>query len=436
MAGVLAYRRGVRSSPTNGFVPVSLPRTKNGRRLAATTVVGLASALIAVQGAHADDPLAHRHRQLQHQMKVAESSLEDASAGMRAAQIALNKAQTQLNAANAKLAKTRAALAAAVQQDNLMRARLAAAQNQLSAAKAAVAQGKIQVAQQRDAIGMFAAQTFQDGDPQLMQVLTVLQSGSAGEISGRLGVIDSVAQKQSSLLAEYRQQLADLNAKEQSVAAATALVAQEEQAAAAAVVTRQQLEAAAQAQQRAVAHLVAVRTTAKARAARIMAKDQAALNAIRRKDAAIKRAILWHKLHDGNRSWHGSGMLLRPVNGPITSPFGWRVHPIYHYWGLHDGDDFAAACGQPQFAADTGTVISEFYSSVWGNRLYIDLGNINGHNYTVIHNHLSGYAVRVGQHVSRGQVVGYTGTTGWSTGCHLHFTVLRDGVAVNPAQYF
>ncbi|MGN6161796.1 MAG: peptidoglycan DD-metalloendopeptidase family protein [Marmoricola sp.] len=396
----------------------------------------MACALVAVQGAEASDPLAHKHKQLQHQMKVAESSLEDASAGMRSAQLALNRAQRQLDVANAKLAKTRAALAVAVQQDDLMRAKLAQAQNQLSAAQAAVVQGRVTVARQRDQIGSFAAETFQNGDPQLMQIITVMQSGSAGEISGRLGVIDSVALKQSSLLAQYRQQLADLNKKEQEVAAATALVAQQQQATAAAVVTRQHLETAAQQQQQTVARLVTVRKAAKARAARIMRRDQARLNAILRKDAAIKRAILERKRHDRNRSWHGSGMLLRPVDGPITSPFGWRIHPIYHYWGLHDGDDFAASCGQPQFAADNGVVMSEYYSSVWGNRLYIDLGNINGHNYTVIHNHLRGYAVHVGQHVRRGQVVGYTGTTGWSTGCHLHFTVLRDGVAVNPAQYF
>ena len=414
-----------------------LPHTKNGRRVIATTVVGLTCALIAVQGAQADDPLTHKHRQLQHQMKTAESSLEDASAGMRSAQLALFRAEKQLNAANAKLATTKAALAVAVKQDTLMRAQLATAQSQLSAAQTAVVLGKAQVAAQRNEIGLFAAQTFQGGDPQLMQILTVLQSGSAGEISGRLGVIDSVAVKQNSLLEQYRQQLADLARKEQAVAAATAQVAQQQKVTAAAVVTRKQLESAAQTQQATVAHLVVVRKNAKAKAVAIMKRDQAKLDAIRRKDAAIKREILARKRHDANRYWSGGhGMLLRPVNGPITSPFGWRIHPIYHYWGLHDGDDFAANCGQPQFAADSGVVISEYYSSVWGNRLYIDLGNINGHNYTVIHNHLSRYAVRVGQHVRRGQVVAYTGTTGWSTGCHLHFTVLRDGVAVNPAQYF
>jgi murein DD-endopeptidase MepM/ murein hydrolase activator NlpD len=397
----------------------------------------LACALIAVQGAQADDPLANKHKQLQQQMRGAQAIFDDASATLVAAQAALSRAQQRLDAANTMLAATRKALAVAVTQDNLMRAQLATAQAQLSAAKAAVVQARQQVTQQRDAIGYFAAQTFQGGDPQLMQIITLLQSGSSSEISGRLGVIDSVASKQRWMLDEYQQQLANLSATEQSVAAATAQVAQKQQATAAAVAARQKLETAAQTQQEAVAQFVAERAKAKAMAASALAKDKAKLAALKKQDDSIKAQILARKRRDANRLWGGgSGMLLRPVDGPITSPFGWRIHPIFHYWGLHDGDDFAANCGSPQWAADDGVVISEYYSDVWGNRLYIDLGNINGHNYTVIHNHLSRYAVSVGQHVRRGQVVAYTGTTGWSTGCHLHFTVLRDGVAVNPAQYF
>ena len=399
-------------------------------------MLGLACALLAVQGAQASDPLGRKHKQLQHQMRTAQAIFDDASSTLVAATHALSAAEQRLATADRTLAATRVALAAAVKTDEVMRVRLQTAQAQLAAAQAAVDQSRAQVAQQRDDIGLFAAETFQQGDPQLMQVIALMQSGSSGEITGRLGVIDSVALKQSALLQQYRDQLAALDAQEQSVAAATHQVAVQQQATAAAVIARAKLESTAHSQQLTVARLVHTREAARARAARILRADQARLVALKRQDDRIKAEILARKRHDSNRRWRGNGMLLRPVDGPITSPFGWRIHPIYHYWGLHDGDDFAAGCGQPQYAADSGVVISEYYSSVWGNRLYIDLGNINGHNYTVIHNHLSGYAVGVGQHVGRGQVVGYTGTTGWSTGCHLHFTVLRDGVAVDPARYF
>ena len=62
-------------------------------------------------------------------------------------------------------------------------------------------------------------------------------------------------------------------------------------------------------------------------------------------------------------------------------------------------------------------------------------GKVNGHNLTVVYNHATSYRVDVGDHVTRGEIVGYVGSTGWSTGCHLHFTVLQDGTAVDPMNY-
>ncbi|MCY7396800.1 MAG: M23 family metallopeptidase, partial [Nocardioides sp.] len=129
------------------------------------------------------------------------------------------------------------------------------------------------------------------------------------------------------------------------------------------------------------------------------------------------------------------GPLLAPVTGRVTSAFGFRRHPIYGYWGLHDGTDFGVACGEGLRASGDGTVLSTVYSSVYGNRLYLDLGIVGGRSLTVVYNHLSGYAKSAGDVVSRGQVVGYVGSTGWSTGCHLHYMVLVDGEPVDPATY-
>jgi murein DD-endopeptidase MepM/ murein hydrolase activator NlpD len=79
-------------------------------------------------------------------------------------------------------------------------------------------------------------------------------------------------------------------------------------------------------------------------------------------------------------------------------------------------------------------VVSEYYSSVWGNRLYLDLGRINGAQYTAIYNHIETgeYKARVGQVVRQGQTIALAGTTGWSTACHLHFTIMRNGTPINP----
>ncbi len=81
-------------------------------------------------------------------------------------------------------------------------------------------------------------------------------------------------------------------------------------------------------------------------------------------------------------------------------------------------------------------MISEYFQSAWGNRLILDLGRVNGHGVSVIYNHLSAYRAAQGDTVSRGETVGYAGTTGWSTGCHLHFTVMVDGKPENPMNFF
>ncbi|THV08732.1 M23 family metallopeptidase, partial [Nocardioides caeni] len=179
-------------------------------------------------------------------------------------------------------------------------------------------------------------------------------------------------------------------------------------------------------------------STENARAAvvRARARDRAALKRLEKREARIKSQILALSRRQGG-SYNGDtgGLLHRPADGPVTSPFGYRTHPIYGYYGLHNGTDFGAGCGSSLWAGESGTVINTYYDEVYGNRLYLAIGKVNGASITLVYNHLSSYAVGQGAHVKRGQVVGYVGSTGWSTGCHLHFTVLRNGEPVDPMGY-
>jgi murein DD-endopeptidase MepM/ murein hydrolase activator NlpD len=129
------------------------------------------------------------------------------------------------------------------------------------------------------------------------------------------------------------------------------------------------------------------------------------------------------------------GLLQQPVAGAIGSGFGMRLHPIFHVWRMHSGVDIGASCGTPIRAAADGTVIGNTYDSASGHRLTIDHGLVGGHQLVTIYLHASSYSVRVGQSVLRGQVVGKVGSTGWSTGCHLHFSVKVDGRLTNPKLY-
>jgi murein DD-endopeptidase MepM/ murein hydrolase activator NlpD len=405
--------------------------------LAAAVAGAVASTPLALPAAYAKhDPLKHRQQQVHHHLSKAKGDLDESSRGLRRAQAALDAAQSRLRVAQRTLAGTERQLAAARATDQRMQQALATAQADLQAAQAAVAQGKADVADQKDQIGNMALADYQNGDPGLMGLVAVLGGKDPGVVTTQLNAVHGVMTRQSDTLATLADVEARLLRQEDRVAAARTRVADRRAAAAANLTHSRALTEAAAQQEHAVAALVASRRTAAVRAARVRAHDRQQLRKLRRQEARIKRQILARARHQRNRVVHDTGgMLQRPVPGYVTSPYGWREHPIYHYWGLHDGDDFHAPCGTPEVAAGNGTVISEYYSSVWGNRLFLDLGKINGHNFTVIYNHIEQYVVRSGARVSRGQVLAHAGTTGWSTGCHLHFTVMRDGVAVNPMNY-
>ncbi len=125
-----------------------------------------------------------------------------------------------------------------------------------------------------------------------------------------------------------------------------------------------------------------------------------------------------------------------PIPGaPITSSYGMRLHPVLGYWKLHDGTDFGAGCGVPIRAAAPGRVVLAGYAGGYGNQVVIDHGFVSGTLLTTAYTHLSRFAVSSGTSVSRGQVIGYVGTTGYSTGCHLHFMVWANGSLSNPAGW-
>lgn len=134
----------------------------------------------------------------------------------------------------------------------------------------------------------------------------------------------------------------------------------------------------------------------------------------------------------GGATWvQGTGQLAAPVVAPITSNFGWRIHPIYGTRRLHAGTDFGVDEGTPVHAADGGVVVEAGWISGYGYTVIIDHGN----GMSTLYAHNSDVAVSPGQTVSKGQVVSYSGNTGGSTGPHLHFEVRINGEPTDPMGY-
>ena len=125
---------------------------------------------------------------------------------------------------------------------------------------------------------------------------------------------------------------------------------------------------------------------------------------------------------------------VRPVPGVVTSRFGLRFHPVLKVWKLHDGTDFGAGCGTPIRAVQSGQVSAASFDAGYGHRLLIDHGSVGGHGVVTAYNHATRYVVGRGDRVSRGEVIGYVGTTGYSTGCHLHLMVWIDGRLSDPME--
>lgn len=129
----------------------------------------------------------------------------------------------------------------------------------------------------------------------------------------------------------------------------------------------------------------------------------------------------------------GTGRFTNPIQGyPMTSRFGYRIHPIFRTSKLHTGVDFGAPSGTHIRAADSGVVISAGWQGGYGKAVIVD----HGKGLVTLYAHTSAFYVRPGQSVKKGQVIAAIGTTGYSTGPHLHMEVRQNGVPVDPLRWF
>jgi len=133
-----------------------------------------------------------------------------------------------------------------------------------------------------------------------------------------------------------------------------------------------------------------------------------------------------------SNSGGGSSGFVAPLSYmTVTCAYGWRIHPIWGDKRFHTGVDLAANQGAPIYAIASGTVTTAGYSDAYGYNVSLSHGNGYGSMYA----HMTNYTVSAGQYVSQGEIIGYVGSTGWSTGPHLHFEIYLNGSTVNPMDY-
>ncbi len=126
---------------------------------------------------------------------------------------------------------------------------------------------------------------------------------------------------------------------------------------------------------------------------------------------------------------------IKPIQGRITSPFGWRTHPIFNSRSFHSGVDIGGPNLGAIRASNSGKVIYSGWYGGYGKVVILEHGIVNGKPITTLYAHMNSIAVSNGQRVNKGQVLGYEGTTGYSTGPHCHFEVRVNGQPNNPLNY-
>ncbi|WP_328531949.1 peptidoglycan DD-metalloendopeptidase family protein [Nocardioides sp. NBC_00368] len=409
-----------------------------GRLAAALSCAVVATVLLSPSlpsSADERDRLEQEQREIQRDQKAAAEDLEHSSAGLReasatyaAAREKLDRAQTRLNELNAQLVEVQAA-------HTQVKAELAEQKVLLAAAKKELAEGQAEVKAQREEMRDEILSRFTGGDPRLAQAAALLSGGSLEDLMRQQTYVDAANAGQDATLQRMEATETMLVVREAEVQEATDAVAAKEKRARELVAEVDSVRDQAAAAHDEMSALAERAATAKRSAEAARAADAAELRKLEAEESALRTKIRsLASAGSGTDRNVGSvgGLFGAPVTDTyITSPYGIRKHPIYGYVALHNGTDYHAPCGRPLLAIESGQIISTSYSSVWGNRLHLYLGKVNGHSYTAVYNHISSYARRSGS-VGRGETVAYAGTTGWSTGCHLHFTVLRDGTPVDP----
>lgn len=152
-----------------------------------------------------------------------------------------------------------------------------------------------------------------------------------------------------------------------------------------------------------------------------------------RQSASIQSMIARNK--GGSNVKITSAGFLKPISGRITSPFGWRTHPIFNSRTFHSGVDIAGPNRGSIKASNSGKVIYSGWYGGYGKVVILDHGIVNGKPTSTLYAHMSSIKVGQGQFVNKGEIVGYEGTTGYSTGPHVHFEVRINGKPNNPLNY-
>ncbi len=433
----------------------SKPRARARRARGAVALVAFAS-LLAVglvgqpaTGAGDHHGLHTRKHTLDSRINRGKADVDEVSANLLHAKARFDVAVAQLADARARLSALRDQVRTAARVDSELQVRLDQAVIRLDSARTDLAHSKAEAAAKRSELTGYAVSSYSSGGLGTYGLGVALSSGNAQQAVDGLQDVDTLLDKQAVDVQQLQALQVLLGLTERRVQTTTDDVAAQRSAAAKNLALKRLLEARAVTAKRQVAGRVAHLHADRERLVAAKRSDLRRLGDLRAerrrigqrlRQVAERRAREHHTTLSATPTTtvtqNDGGYLSYPVkNTYITSPYGMRMNPVIHVYELHDGTDFHAVCGTPVYAAARGRVTEEYFNIGYGNRLLMDNGYVHGVSLATSYNHLTSYVAGVGQRVARGQLIAYSGTTGFSTGCHLHFMVYVNGATVDPMTW-
>ncbi|MDN4472896.1 M23 family metallopeptidase [Demequina zhanjiangensis] len=399
-----------------------------------------ASGQVGVASSSYDDEIADARKeqaQTKQDLDDLESQLEDTDAAIVEANRKLQALEDRLPGLREELDLAQERYDSAVLEQQIVADKLEAAQAQDEALTEQIAKDNDRIGSIRDAIAIIARDSYTGEE--LTSLGVVFGAQSSDEFVEDYAARDAAARVQANALAEM-EQIAAVNRNretrqeavreeiERLKLEADRLVAETEAARQVAEEKKAEVEDALAEQRELQAYLESQRASYLAQQERLESQQRAVRNELR--DLLAKKAA---EEAAASATPVGRGVMNFPTKVPyITSSYGMRYHPIYHYWRLHAGTDFRAYCGTPIYAAADGKVLWASWRAGFGNQVMLDHGTYAGDTLASSYNHLTRYAVSTGQTVLQGDLLGYSGNTGSSVACHLHFEVYVNGSTVDP----
>lgn len=456
--------------------PRNRRRDRRGPLAAVLAIVLLLGGATVVYADDLDDRRAAAEREQaakEEERESLEAELEHTDTQLADAVLELNQVEGRLPVAEAELAVAEAELERAEREAAILSQRLADAQLEEAKVSQQLQDGSGKVDGARDDIAQMAREEFRgSGDASAIGLVTGAQSTE--EFIDGYSVSSSAARIRARTLAELQDAEATARNLQARLSAIREVVTELKRLADENVRSKEQAKQAAVERKAEIQQLIAEQERLKNRieqrkdvALENMRDNEQELSSIEsdlkgiireqeERDARLAQEQAEREAASGGSSGGGSSdggessggssggssagslsFLSYPTASPVvTSSYGMRFHPVLQYYRLHAGTDFRAYCGTPILAPADGTVLYARYLEGLGNQVLINHGYSSGGSSVMTSaNHLTSFAVSSGQYVSRGQVIGYSGTTGTSTACHLHFEVYVNGSTVDPMSW-